>query len=369
MKTAFGYSDNKMQCKGLKSYLCLKILLTKNQTIMKKNVPILLILLLAFYTISVNAQVKPDDINHELHFYDFEDGTVDDFIGDAHGNLQGSATINNGVLDLTNTEVYSGYMSVLGSKINVNTFPSLTVEAWGTPSTAANNGRAVMMWAFGTYGNPGFRYLFFTPARWGINVASRQSVGGEEPWANEDGIDYDDETVGDSTLHHYVVTRVDSFIYLYVNGELAKGDTMTSRFRIDSIANDDLFIGRSVYSPDSTWKGTIDLFSVWNKALSADEVKWLYDQGSKRGLPVPSGIENKKEPVNLINFYVTYNRLFVRNVQDVNNLSVIIYNISGSVVYQNNRFQNGEYLKLDQGVYIVKSHYLNNSAVQKIVIR
>ncbi|MBN2613304.1 MAG: T9SS type A sorting domain-containing protein [Bacteroidales bacterium] len=336
---------------------------------MKKNLPILLSLMLAFYTYCVNAQVKPDDLTHEIHFYDFEDGTADDFIGDAHGTLQGSADIKNGVLDLTNTETYNGYMQVLGNKININTFPALSVEAWGTPSTAANNGRALMMWAFGTYGNPGLRYLFFTPARWGTGVVAKQSVGGTEPWANEDGIDFSDATVGDSTLHHYVVTRIDSFIYLYVNGELAAGDTMAGKFRIDSIANDVLLIGRSVYSADSAWKGTVDLFTIWNTALSADEIKWLYDQGSKRGVPEPSGIEDKMNFENQVNFYITDNRLFARNASQANKLSVIIYNISGSVVYQNNLFKNGEYLKLDQGIYIIKSQHLNNSSVQKIVIR
>ncbi len=335
---------------------------------MKKNLPILLSFLLAFYSISVSAQVKPDDRTNEIHFYDFEDGSADDFIGDAHGQLKGGATISNGMLDITNPVDKGGFVNIPGDIVNINSYNAITAEVWCIPSTNTNK-TYNMTWCFGTTeteGTLGFDYLFFTTGR-GDNGETKVGLS-HGTWDSEQGPGIEGN-YGDSALHHYVVTLQDSIATIYVDSEKVASDTMDKFHTLDSVSNDSVFIGRGGYVDDPTWKGKVDLFSIWDIALSPEEVQWLYEQGSKRGLPEASGIEDRKLPENPVNFYVTDNRLFARNVQDVNDLSVTIYSISGRMIYQNNRFQNGEYLKLDQGVYIIKSRYLNNTSVQKIVIR
>src|SRR4030042_4407285 len=157
---------------------------------MKKNLLIALSLCLALMAININAQVKPDDMNHEIHLYDFEDGYADDLIGDAHGWSNDNATIQNGVLDLTSTDAPGGSVTLPADIIQLNTYSEETVETWATPSPAANAGNALMMWCFGTYSNPGRDYLFFTPLRWGSaegsgQSAGRLSIGADQPWENE----------------------------------------------------------------------------------------------------------------------------------------------------------------------------------------
>ncbi len=334
---------------------------------MKKNVLFVLSFCLTVTVSNMSAQVKPDGDNHEKHLYTFEDNE-EDVIGDAEGELMETATVHDGVLDITDPTEFGGYLSLPADIIEINTYPELTIEAWATPSTSANSGNAVMMWCFGTYGNPGFRYLFFTPARWGINLAARLSSGPTEPWANEDGISVDWDK-GDSTLHHYVLTiDANRIMTIYVDhSDSLRIDTMDATHGLDSIANDDAFIGRSVYSPDPTWKGTVELFSIWDIALSPEEVQWLQEEGPKRG-PVVNGI-NSLTGIQSVNIYAINHRLYIQNVpDDLENLSVTMYSITGSIVYQSNDFQNGTYINLKHGMYMVKVESRNNNFVQKVII-
>ena len=345
---------------------------------MKKFLPVTLSFCLAFIALNMNAQVKPDDLNHELHFYDFEEGYADDLIGEAYGQENDNVTIHDGVLDLTSTEAPGGSVTLPADVIQLNTYSEVTIETWATPNAAANAGNALMMWCFGTYGAAGQDYLFFTPLRWGGadgtgDAAGRLSVGSDQPWANEDGFiaTYGGDTViGDEMLHHYVLTiNADNVMSLYVDGAFAVLDSMDETHILANISNDTAFLGKSVYEPDPTWKGTIDLFSIWDIALTADEVLWLFDQGPGRDIPMPSGIEETKQPFTSPNFYVSNNHLFVNNLKDTRNLSVIMYNIAGVMVHQNNDFRDGEYLDLNPGVYIIKSRHFDNGYVQKIIIR
>ena len=345
---------------------------------MKKNLLITLSFCLAFIALNMNAQVKPDDLNHEIHFYDFEEGYADDLIGEAYGEEHDNATIHDGVLDLTSTDAPGGSVTLDADEIHLNTYSEVTIETWATPLASANANNALMMWCFGTYSNPGQDYLFFVPLRWGSadgtgQAAGRLSVGSDQPWANEDGFTKDftgDTLIGDELLHHYVLTiDAENVMRLYVDGIFLVLDSMDETHILANISNDTAFIGKSVYEPDPTWKGTVDLFSIWDIALNADEVLWLFDQGPDRGIPMPSGIAETKQPFSSPNFYVSNNQLFVNNLKDTKNLSVIIYNITGAMVHRNNEFRDGEYLDLSPGVYILKSQHFDNGYVQKIIIR
>ncbi|MBN2611298.1 MAG: T9SS type A sorting domain-containing protein [Bacteroidales bacterium] len=87
------------------------------------------------------------------------------------------------------------------------------------------------------------------------------------------------------------------------------------------------------------------------------------------GEKAPSGIEDIGSAASSLYFYVADDHLYVRNSEYTGNLSVAIYNIAGSMVYQKNTFRDGEYLNLKPGVYVVKSWHLNNSVVQKIIVK
>lgn len=317
--------------------------------------------------LNMNAQVKPSAANLK-HFYDFKANYPKDLVGGADGDLNEIATIHNGLLDLTDTTSPGGFVSLPGSVIALNTYTAVTVEAWATPSTVANSGQPLMMWSFGTFGNPGFRYFFFTPSRWAGEVASKISVGGNSPWANEDGLAFNG-TIGDSVLHHYVITLDDDKVLsLFVDSELLGTDTLDATHGLDSIANDTAFLGRSVYSADPTWKGTVDLYAIWNTALTADEIQWLFEEGKDRAL-ITSGI-NSANTLQGARIYSLNNCLYIQNIQDdFKDISLTIYNLTGTVVYKTNNFRNGSNLNLENGLYIVKVENQDNSIIQKVIIK
>jgi hypothetical protein len=230
-----------------------------------------------------------------------------------------------------------------------------------------------MLWSFGQFGNPGKNYLFFTPGRWGTGVAARMSVGEESPWANEDGLSFS-ANIGDSVLHHYVVTiDTNNVMRLYVDGYLLKYgdneqpaiDTLASTHILSKVSNESAFLGRSVYSPDPTWKGYIELYAIWNTALSDENVLWLYQQGAKRGAIVNSIVSARSN--NSLNIVVKDNRLLIPELTGNETVQITIYNALGSIVHNNRHFRNGELVNLKKGMYVANIRFDNRLAIVKFI--
>jgi hypothetical protein len=349
---------------------------------MKKLV--LLCLCVAFATVGLKAQEAPSNLKH---FYDFKfEGVPFDLVGEAHGDIDDHAIISGGVLDLTGGEGQEAYVFLPADEIAINTYSALTVEVWADGTGPLADGK--MMWCFGQgaelgTGGVGLYYLFFTPSRFGGTGAARMSVSPDTPWANEEGINFDNATdiYTEGELYHYVVTiDEDNVMKVFVNGELLligpdrdtpASVTIPDTHVLDSISPSHAFIGRAVYAADNFWKGKIYLFSIWDAALSDEEVKWLYEKGENRefsDFPDATSINDISKQVASIDMYTANNRLFVRNFENMQDLSITIYNIQGSVVYQTNAFENGKYLDFNQGIYLVKAKSANNTAVQKIIV-
>ena len=344
---------------------------------MKK--PVLFCLCVAFATLGLNAQEAPPNLRH---FYDFTwEGVPFDLVGEAHGDIDDDAVISDGVLDLTGGEAQTAYVFFPADEIAINTYSALTVEIWADGTGPLEGGR--MMWSFGQAGGIGLYYLFFTPTRFGGTGAARMSVSPEAPWANEEGINFDDVTdiYTEGELYHYVVTiDEDNVMKVFVNGELLltgpdrdipASVSIPDTHVLDSIAITDAFIGRALYEADDFWKGKVYLFSIWDAALTDAEVKWLYEKGENRELsdfPDATSINDIAEQVASFDIYTANNRLFVNHVENLHDLSITIYNIQGSVVYQTNAFKNGKYLNFNSGIYVVKATSANNTSVQKIIV-
>ena len=338
---------------------------------MKKKVLFALSFCLTLVVLNISAQTRPSYVNLK-HQWDFENGSASDRVGDADGLLHGDASISNGVLDLQSTEAQGGYVELQADLIQINTFPELTAEMWATANEVPLNNPNMLIFFGTTEGGLGYDYFFYTPGRRfdgdpGTRVGV--SIG---TWSAEDGINY--TSLDDEQLHHSVVTWKDSLVILYVDGDSVGSSTLDSAnaenwYHIaTTLSNDSAFIGKGGYPSDPTWKGTVELVALWDKALSPDEVQWLYDQGEKRE-PLVNAI-NPLTSLQSLNIYATDHRLYIKNVPDnTENLSVTMYNITGSIIYQSNDFRNGTYLNLRDGIYLVKVADKNNYFVQKILIK
>ena len=78
------------------------------------------------------------------HAYNFDDGTANDRVGGAHGVLHGGAVIENGALVTSDIQQF---LELPAEKIKLNTFESVSLEAYVTP--AKGNGVNTMLSYFG----------------------------------------------------------------------------------------------------------------------------------------------------------------------------------------------------------------------------
>jgi len=78
--------------------------------------------------------------------------------------------------------------------------------------------------------------------------------------------------------HHIVGIRKDNYIYIYVDG-IERNNTYVGNISIDNVSGRDMYIG-NIYNNggfDCPFDGWLDEIRVYNRALSAREVKALYE--------------------------------------------------------------------------------------------
>lgn len=243
----------------------------------KLTFSIFLILFLQ-YTI---AQTNPGTTNL-VHQWTFDDGNANDKVGNLNGFLTGGATIENKALKLSAS---GQYLMFSGSTLAINTYPAISQEIWFTSKAAANTGYTMLSYFGNTSGGQGYNYLSLSAAR-GDNVSRAAISSGTyngEKYVNT--TEYDD-----GKLHHMVsIVRQDS-IMLYVDGVLV-GKT-ASGVALSTLSNSYAYLGKGGYTSDPTWLGTISKFSLYNKSLTASEVKYLYQQGAESSPILSASVGN-----------------------------------------------------------------------------
>jgi hypothetical protein len=211
------------------------------------------------------------------HEYTFADGTAADSVGDADGTLIGGAAVVDGAMVTT---AQDQWMEMPGDKIAINTYSEVTIAAWYTPTAGANTGWSMLAY-FGDnvndMGNDGF---FMTSAR-GDNV-SRAAIScgnSSAPYSVESGAngpEYDD-----GLLHQMVATIDATDIALYIDGALCAKTALSATNKISALSNKLAYLAKGGYGGDPEWIGQIQEFSIYNRAVTADEVKQLFDEGPK----------------------------------------------------------------------------------------
>lgn len=213
-----------------------------------------------------------------VHQYTFDDGTPNDSVGQAHGVLMGDATVVDGALVVDGED---DWMEVDGAAIAINTYTTgLTLALWW--AQGPENQTYSMTASFGgTWDNGlGKDYLAFATTR-GDEV-SRAEIANtpdqDAPWEDEVGVNGPE--LNDEMMHLYVLTVNDPAadgsgeLAYYIDGEL-QGTAPLNGTTISGVSNDFLYLGKRVYSVDAEWAGTIDEFSIYDRALTAGEVLFL----------------------------------------------------------------------------------------------
>ncbi len=206
------------------------------------------------------------------HSWTFNDGTANDYIGNANGILMGGAGVEGGSLFMYDK---SQWMEMPADTIALNTYNEVTLEAWFSSFTDANTSYHMLVY-FGDTGSngQGINSYFITPARGDDKSRAAISCGVTvNPWTGESGADgpeYDD-----GLLHHIVSTLNATDITLYIDGVLMASTPLAANNSIAGISPRFAYLAKSGYDGDSTWVGEILEFNIYNRALTADEILFL----------------------------------------------------------------------------------------------
>jgi hypothetical protein len=223
-----------------------------------------------------------------LHRYDFF-ANARDSIGILDGTLFGNATISGGQLRLPGGAAGSGhYVGFSGSAMAINTYSTLTLELWATQPT--NNQGFTWTVAFGdtwTNNGTGRNYLNLSLSRGDDRSlgAIANTPDSTNPW--------EDEKAGggpelrDGLEHYYAFTVGPTNVALYIDGTL-RGQQALGTTSLSQVATNFMFLGRSVYTGDALWEGSINELRIWNQALSSNQISANFQLGTAAFVPEPS---------------------------------------------------------------------------------
>ena len=221
-----------------------------------------------------------------VHQYTFNDGTANDSVGTANGTLVGTATISNGQLVLTGNN--ADYVSLPASTIDISSYTAVSFVTWFTaPTTPPVNSQ---LFSFGgTNSGYGYGYIIANPTTGGTaNYRTAISAGP----STEPGYTYGETSINGgltSTIvgngqHELVVTDDNSTLSIYLDGVLKNSTTVPSKNLLSGLNDSLAYIGKSVYSGDPLFAGSINEFDIYNNALSATDVSNTFATGP---VPVP----------------------------------------------------------------------------------
>jgi hypothetical protein len=292
------------------------------------------------------AQVDPGTANLK-HAWTFDDGTSNDAVGKAHGILTGDAFVEDGHLVIN---AAGAWVELPGPKIGISAYTELSISTWFTTfEDPTFNSGYQMIWYFGgSEGGLGSNGIFLSPARGDDHCRTGISCGNvATPWTTETAVNFDPEIAyGGQTWH--IVTTVDATtVSLYVNGALIGTDALATFNNSLSLLLDDFaWIGRGGYTGDPNYWSKVDEVTMYDKALTADNVLALYQKKA-------TGINKIKNPLNL-KIHSSNGNIYIQNADNVTINSIRIYDMLGKLVYNTNVSQNIIHANLPSSVYIVR---------------
>lgn len=244
---------------------------------MKKTYFFLCLLFGFGISVQLSAQTDPGTTNLK-HQWTFDDGTAKDVVGTADGTLQGVATLANKAL----VTAAGGYMTFDAAAIGINSYPEATMEVWFTSIVGAGKDFSMLSYFGNTTGTLGTDYWSLCPARNDAGNPSRTAISclnPTSPWETETGVN--SLTYADAKLHHMVATINATNITFYVDGANVGTAVLSADNKLSNIGTQFAYLAKGGYSSDPTWKGSIHKYSIYDKALTDDNILYLFQKGAE----------------------------------------------------------------------------------------
>ena len=229
--------------------------------------------------INKTLNVNPDLENGLVGHWSF-DGDLTSSVADSSGTGNASYLYTNG--EATSTKIDTGVMGQALQFDGVDDYLNSNAPS-GLPSGAS--ARTMSMWVkysgyqdgkvFGGYGKENFNGQNFQIGHSNSNtIADRIAVfvWGPNDWESNVVA----SAYGDDTFHNFLVTYDGATLKLYIDGEYKDSVSKTLNTNVD-----DLCIGGEVASGacDRWLDGTVDDVRIYDRVLSNDEIKRLYELG------------------------------------------------------------------------------------------
>jgi len=249
---------------------------------MKKIYLLMCLVVSSGMCMKMNAVAVDPGTANLTHQWTFDDGTPKDVVGTLDGTLTGGATVAGRALKLT---AEGQYLAFSPTALALNTYSELSIEAWvSTTSTQMlfyfGNGTGLS----GSVGSQGYFATTGNASRTAISCINLTA-----PWSSEDNVN--GSVLNNGVLHHLVSIISATNITFYCDGVFKGTKVLAAGNSIAQIGQNLATIGRSGY-PDPTWQGTVNKFSIYNKALTADEVLYLYNVGAELVPQINTSVSN-----------------------------------------------------------------------------
>jgi len=308
--------------------------------------------------IALKDTINPGTINL-THQWTFDDGTANDVVGTANGTLKGGATIADGVLK---TDAAGQYLELPANQLGLTTYPALSFETWFKSKSKANTGSTMLCYMGDTYSGKGANGFFLSPAR--TDNTSRVSIScgnTTSPWSAES---YAGSAEFDDGLLHQAVGVISSTnITFYVDGIKQTTSALAANNSLANIKLNYAYLAKSGYTADPTWLGSVDKFSLYNKALSDEEVLYLYQGGSHVTTSLSSPSQNNiKVYPSVVADYICF-----RSPENIQDGFFKLISMTGQQVYSRRvvNMQQGQFdiSAIPSGMYVaqIAGNQLNTS--------
>jgi hypothetical protein len=256
------------------------------------------------FVIAVSNAQDPGTENL-THLWTFQDGTANDEVGNADGDFNGpNISVEGGDLVTVPTpeNLADSWLDLPGDQIDLASYTEVSVAAWFTPDTL--NQQWNSLWFFGNDGNGagvGSDGFCFQSSRGDNKARTWISCGNETgPYSIEDAVDDttnnplglnpDFTEYNDLQLHHVVCELASGgeqgIIKMYHNGVYLGEDTLGTpegsgreNNAIFNISPNFARFAHSCYSGDYPYLGKIHEIAIYNKALTDEEVVFLFEKG------------------------------------------------------------------------------------------
>jgi hypothetical protein len=226
-------------------------------------------------------QVAWADLNDGLvAHYPFEGNANDESENGNHGTVYGATLTEDRLGNIDSAYSFDGtddYIQIADTS-NLDLSQEFTIQAWINPNSGygvqqASHIDIVSKWGSGGIDNAA--YLL------GIN-----NQGNILPWTysgTAGSYFKGSQTVPINTWTHVLMARTRNTSKVYINGAL---DTSFDNAKLPQNSNYDLFIGQEPVGGNN-FSGMIDDIRIYNRALSEDEIKALYE-----GVPADDGCKH-----------------------------------------------------------------------------